>query len=85
MAHGKSSYEQGAAETYIAGMLCAWAFFFHLCCKCIWMPVPVPNICSIVELDQFYNLAIKMLSSLFANVPIGCVELFHISLVSFEL
>jgi len=28
MAHGKSSYEQGAAETYIAGMLCAWAFFF---------------------------------------------------------
>ena len=39
MAHGKSSYEQGAAETYIAGMLCAWAFIFYLCCKCIWMPV----------------------------------------------
>ena len=47
--------------------------------------LPVPNVCSIVELDQFYNLAIKMLSSLFANVPFGCVELFRISLVSFEL
>jgi hypothetical protein len=31
--------------------------------------LPVPNICSIVELDQIYNLAIKTLSSLFANVP----------------
>ena len=85
MAHGKSSYEQGAAETYIAGMLCAGLSFSSLLQVYLDACLPVPNVCSIVELDQFYNLAIKMLSSLFANVPFGCVELFRISLVSFEL
>jgi hypothetical protein len=82
MAHGKSSYEQGAAETYIAvaGMLRAWAFFFIFAASVSGILSAVPNIYSMLSWNSI--IWRSKCSARYSRMCRCVVSLFRISLVS---